>query len=386
MPAIRPCRLPPDALLNRYVAGGAYVDCYVAEVGRPVSCAEYVEAFYTTTVFKLERSILRTFLSRPSTDAEARQLARGERDAFAAWTVEGRTPDQLLMADVAGRTRSWLMVAPSGTGITLLYFGSAVIPVRDRRTDRASLGPVFGALLGFHKLYSRVLLLSVRSRLRRNQDMPTTFRRQWLLLNTAALLTGYVLYTPIAHGITGSHATRGLTTPQLMAHSVALAVVGLLVAAAQRRALTEYVTVSWTRVVVAAIAFVLAFWIGYFQPWIEGPDTDMLLGFLVLGSAAWLGTVRVRGHGVAAAIAVLGFPIAGFVGELILFVAFTVLGVTPSLQTSELQHSLFWITVGGTAGILGGWLGGTALERMLPGQAPPSERRDPALAPDSGRK
>jgi hypothetical protein len=165
MTAIRPCRLPPDALLNRYVSAGSYVDCYVAEVARSVSCAEYVEVFYTTAVFKLERSILGIAVSQPSTDAEARQLACGERSTFAAWTVEGRTPDQLLMADLSGRTRSWLMVAPSGTGDTLLYFGSAVVPVRDPKTDRASLGPLFRALLGFHKLYSRVLLLSARSSL-----------------------------------------------------------------------------------------------------------------------------------------------------------------------------------------------------------------------------
>lgn len=165
VPAIRPCRLPADALLNRYIGAGAYVDCYVTEVARPVSCAEYVQAFYTTAVFKLERWILRIAVSRPSTDAEAIQLARGERAAFAAWTVEGRTADQLLMADVGGRTRSWLMVAPSGTGSTLLYFGSAVVPVRDRKSDRARLGAVFGALLGFHKLYPRVLLLSARSSL-----------------------------------------------------------------------------------------------------------------------------------------------------------------------------------------------------------------------------
>jgi len=31
-----------------------------------------------------------------------------------------------------------------------------------------------------------------------------------------------------------------------------------------------------------------------------------------------------------------------------------------------LQHSIFWITVGGGSGILGGWLSGLALARMLP--------------------
>jgi hypothetical protein len=165
MPAIRPCRLPADALLNRYVGAGAYVDCFVTEVARSVSCEEYVQAFYTTAVFKLERWILQIAVSRPSTDAEAIQLARGERTAFAAWTVEARTPGQLLMADVGGRTRSWLMAVPSGKNSTQLYFGSAVVPVRDPTTGQGSLGPLFSALLGFHKLYSRVLLLSARSSL-----------------------------------------------------------------------------------------------------------------------------------------------------------------------------------------------------------------------------
>jgi hypothetical protein len=154
-----------DALLSRYVGAGAFVDCYVAEVTRRVSCAEYVEAFCTTSIFKLERAILGIFVSRPSTDAEARQLARGERATFAAWTVEARSLDQLLMTDLSGRTRSWLMVAPSGNGMTLLYFGSAVVPVRDPTTGRGSLGLLFSALLGFHKLYSLALLLSARSRL-----------------------------------------------------------------------------------------------------------------------------------------------------------------------------------------------------------------------------
>jgi hypothetical protein len=167
MPAIRPCPLPADALLNRYASTGTFVDCFVTEVTRTVSCAEYVEAFYTTPVFKLERAILRTFVSRPSTDAEARQLARGERATFATWTVEARSPDQLLLADLSGRTRSWLMVAPCGSSRTQLYFGSAVVPARDPTTGRGSLGPLFGALLGFHKLYSRVLLHSASSSLGR---------------------------------------------------------------------------------------------------------------------------------------------------------------------------------------------------------------------------
>ena len=109
--AIRPCELPPAALLGRYAGSGGHADCYVTEVPGTVSHARYVEAFYTTGIFKIERLILRLLAARPSTDVEARQLAEGARASFAAWTVEARAADQLLLADFTGRTRSWLMVA-----------------------------------------------------------------------------------------------------------------------------------------------------------------------------------------------------------------------------------------------------------------------------------
>ena len=123
-------------------------------------------AFYTTWLFRLERWILRFAVARPSTDEEARQLARGERAAFAAWSVEARATDQLLMCDFTGRTRSWLMVAPAaGASGTRLYFGSAVVPVRDPKTGETGLGPVHGPLIGFHKVYSRMLLRAAARRL-----------------------------------------------------------------------------------------------------------------------------------------------------------------------------------------------------------------------------
>ena len=168
MPSIEVCELPQGTLLGRYLRTGAYADCYVAEVAMPVSHAEYVEAFYTTALFKVERLLLAWFVSKQSTDAQARQLASGRLDSFAAWRVESRDVDQLLMCDITGRTRSWLMVATTtahGRPGTRLYFGSAVVPVRDRKTGRTSLGPVFRALLGFHKIYSVVLLRAARSRL-----------------------------------------------------------------------------------------------------------------------------------------------------------------------------------------------------------------------------
>jgi hypothetical protein len=170
MPSIQACPLPEQALLATYAKDGAYTDCYATDVAGPVSHAAYVEAFYTGTLFKLERQLLAWFVSRPSTDAQARELAAGAWGTFAAWRVEARSTDQLLMCDMSGRTRSWLMVAPAGQGgpaVTRLYFGSAVVPVVDRASGQARMGFGFEALLGFHKLYSRALLHAARSRLAR---------------------------------------------------------------------------------------------------------------------------------------------------------------------------------------------------------------------------
>lgn len=81
---------------------------------------------------------------------------RGERDSFAAWTVEARARNQVLLRDFTGRTCSWLMVADADPGPgTRLYFGSVVF----------ALSPVHAKLLGFHRLYSRLLLRAAARRL-----------------------------------------------------------------------------------------------------------------------------------------------------------------------------------------------------------------------------
>jgi len=171
MPAIRPHPLPEHALLAKYANGVAYTDCYITDVPMRVSHAAYVEAFYTTAVFKLERLLLAWFVSRPSSDVQARRLAAGELDSFAAWDVEARSVNQLLMCDFQGRTRSWLMVAPVQSGdqaTTRLYFGSAVVPAANKPTSNAGLGIAFRGLLRFHKVYSKILLSSASSRLARS--------------------------------------------------------------------------------------------------------------------------------------------------------------------------------------------------------------------------
>ena len=170
MTSIKPCEVPPRSFLRKYKDNNGYADCYVAEVTGAVSQAAFIEAFYTSGLFKVERTILKHLVSRPSTDAEAKQLANGGTDRFAAWRVEGRSASELLLTDFTGRTRSWLMAAPFDDGAigvgTRLYFGSAVVAHRSRGGENAGMGWVFHALLGFHRLYSRLLLRAAKNGVR----------------------------------------------------------------------------------------------------------------------------------------------------------------------------------------------------------------------------
>ena len=170
MLSVQKCDLPENSLLSVYRADGAYTDCYVTEIGRKISQIEYVRAFYTTNLFKAERTILKWAVSKPSTDEEACLLAEGRVQTFAAWDVETRRDDQVLLSDYRGRTRSWLMsehVNNEDEDSTKLYFGSAVVSIRIRKTEELRMGKSFGVLLQFHKLYSQALLSSAKSRLSR---------------------------------------------------------------------------------------------------------------------------------------------------------------------------------------------------------------------------
>ena len=89
--------LPEHALLAKFARRGAYTDCYVTAVPRNVTHAEFVEAFYTSWLFKLERLILTWFAEKPSTDPEARALSRGD----------GRRAQGVPTQCRGGRNRCW---------------------------------------------------------------------------------------------------------------------------------------------------------------------------------------------------------------------------------------------------------------------------------------
>lgn len=160
--------LPDHALLTRYRDAKAYTDCFAIDVPGQVSHADYIHAFYTSPLFKLERLILALLVAKPSSDAEARRLADGEITRFAAWSQQARTDNQILMLDYMKKTCSWLMTTPLAGGGTRLWFGTAVVPHRVAADGRVSLGTGFDQLMGFHKLYSVTLLRAAARRLRRN--------------------------------------------------------------------------------------------------------------------------------------------------------------------------------------------------------------------------
>jgi hypothetical protein len=156
--------LPPDSLLARLAQErGAYADAYTLRLPRAVTLAEFVEAFYTTRLFKIERGLIALF-GRPSSDAMARAVARGEGQRLAVWTVEARRPGELLMHEDSGATRSWFKAEASAAGTTL-WFGSAVVPRRRGPGGEPRFNGIFHALLGFHRWYSRALLSAAARRL-----------------------------------------------------------------------------------------------------------------------------------------------------------------------------------------------------------------------------
>lgn len=156
---------PPDSLLARLAAErGAFADAYTLRFPRTVSLAEFVEAFYTTRLFKVERALLALF-GKPSSDAMARAVARGDGLRLAVWTIEAREGDELLMHEDSGATRSWFKVEAVQGGGTTLWFGSAVVPRQHKAGEGARMGRVFHALLGFHRWYSRALLKAAARRL-----------------------------------------------------------------------------------------------------------------------------------------------------------------------------------------------------------------------------
>ncbi|WP_462172004.1 hypothetical protein [Pseudoalteromonas xiamenensis] len=152
MPSLVP--VPTTSLLGAYKQKRAFTDCYSMSVSIPVTLPQFIEAFYTTRLFKLERWLLAKALNIRSSDEQVSLLAQSSSTKFSAWQVESRSSSEILLA--AWQTRSWLCVKPldDTTLSTTLYFGSAVISTR----PDGKFGLAFHMFGGFHRQYSKLLL------------------------------------------------------------------------------------------------------------------------------------------------------------------------------------------------------------------------------------
>jgi hypothetical protein len=169
--------LPEDSLLRTYRGGArpelwrGQGDCFAVSVDRVVSLKEFVFAFYTSPIFRIERLILGILAGARSTDIQARRLADGAGCSFAVWRAGERTATQLLMCDRYERTRSWFRVVPLNDAKTLLQFGSAVASGSGDSSAKGLRGGFFRLLLKFHVVYSQVLLHAAKLGVKRRDPV-----------------------------------------------------------------------------------------------------------------------------------------------------------------------------------------------------------------------
>ena len=76
--SIRAEPVPEGALLARYRDLG-YTDCFTTEVACRVQLGDFIQAFYTTPLFRLERFVLARFGHRSSDHAVSRLTTDGRR-------------------------------------------------------------------------------------------------------------------------------------------------------------------------------------------------------------------------------------------------------------------------------------------------------------------
>jgi hypothetical protein len=167
MHTVQDSKAPAGSLLQGCQEAGEYIDAYALPFDSPVSLEAFVEAFYCTPLFRAERVVLTVF-GYPSRDAQARALLQGQGERFAAWRLQARRPNELLMTDAQGATRSWFFVQAEGGG-TRLWFGSALVLRRRGPDGQPIMSKAAKALLGLHESYSRALLRAAARRLARQE-------------------------------------------------------------------------------------------------------------------------------------------------------------------------------------------------------------------------
>lgn len=159
---------PKDSLLHQYTEKpGCHADAFMAEINFTPSLKDYITAMFGSPVFRIERVLLAVAAATPTFKKDLTAFALAEKDSFALWKTMERSDQELLMEVEKGRVRTWLMVEPTEGETSKLWFGSAIVPKTTPSREVGDIGFTFKALMGFHKLYSRILLLAAIRGLKR---------------------------------------------------------------------------------------------------------------------------------------------------------------------------------------------------------------------------
>jgi len=163
------CPLPHDTLLHRYENGpGHHTDCFETEVAQGVSLPDYIEAFFNSPILRIERKLLGLAMLKSNYD-DVVLLAQGRSDHIAGWQTEDRADQEILLTVMGGGVRTWLKVIPEEDHSRLL-FGSAVVPPDDAPVDETGAPKMawwVQGLMGFHRLYSHIVLGAAKWQLKR---------------------------------------------------------------------------------------------------------------------------------------------------------------------------------------------------------------------------
>lgn len=166
MSQITATALPETAFLARYEAQpDTHTDCFQVTLPKHIPLEDFINAFFNSLLFRIERLILKLTVKKPSTDEDIAKLANGTSDTMAAWQLEQRDENQILLEVPQTPIRTWLMRRTDGDH-THLYFGSAILPSRKDRHGKPAMGHLFFVLTWFHILYARALLYLAKRALR----------------------------------------------------------------------------------------------------------------------------------------------------------------------------------------------------------------------------
>jgi len=185
---------------------------------------------------------------------------------------------------------------------------------------------------------------------------------RWWRANAVAFFIAYVVYTPIAHGVTGSHPGP-LSTSQLAAHTIGLVVVSVMVLSAQLWALGRNASDEWRRIGLGSAAFVAAFWLGWYS---VGVPADVFVSYTVLATASWISSQHIRGAKfLRSGLVVIGM-LAGTALGIAIFVGLAKIGLfVLNTQSSAISHTAVWLCIALGTGCVGGFLSGRVLPRAL---------------------